>query len=456
MPDASPYQQLFFGDFAKAFASLISESSAQRHFASHGPRGGGSPKLTAWQWLMARVYHAMATAGSFATHVKQITDIDISDSALSQRAKSIGWKLLAEVLGEALRPMADVARHPDAFYHGLRLLALDGTRFNLRNTGEINSKAVKSRCSRGNGEPAFAHLLAVVLVELGLHQPLAVAFGWQSEGEVTLARELFTPQAIPATSLLLGDRMFGSPWLLWELLPVLQAGGSECLMRVKANIKVVREKRLADGSWLVSIPVVDPQTRRKVGTIQMREIHADIRARKGGEALKIRLWTSLLDAHAHPAMELVELYATRWEQELFFRELKSQLHGRNSLLDAQTTDAAAQEVLAMLMAASLIASQRAAVAEAAGVEVRRVSFAQVHELTAALCQAFQLSHDLIGPPQRAEWARRALAQLAATAIIPKRKPRSCQRALRQPVKDWPKMKNPTSSPLNKIITISNP
>ena len=446
----------FFGDFQKAFAGLIRESSCQSLFSSHGPRGGGSPKLTAWQWLMARVYHAVAMTGSFATHVKQITDIDISDSALSQRGQSIGWKLLAAVLGEVLRPMADAALHPDAFYHGLRLLALDGTRFNLRNTDAINSKAVKARCNRGCGQPAFAHLLAVVLVELGLHQPLAAALGWQGEGEITLARRLFTPQAIPAGSMLLGDRLFGSPWLLWELLPILQAIGSACLMRVKSNIKVIREKRLADGSWLVTIPVVDPATRRQVGTIRVREIFADLRIRKDGEAIRIRLWTSLLDAAAHPAMELVELYTSRWEQELFFRELKSQLHGRNNLLDAQTPDTAAQEVLAMLLAASLIASQRAAVAETAGVEVLRVSFGQVHEQTVALCQVFELGHDLIGPSQRAEWTSRLLAQLAVTAIIPKRKPRSCQRALRQPVKDWPKMKIPTSTPLIKIISISNP
>ena len=70
-------------------------------------------------------------------------------------------------------PVTPMPSNPD---HGLWLLALDGTRFNLRNTGAINSNAVKSPCSRGDGEPASAHLLAVVLVELGPHQPLAVAF----------------------------------------------------------------------------------------------------------------------------------------------------------------------------------------------------------------------------------------------------------------------------------------
>jgi IS4 transposase len=36
----------------------------------------------------------------------------------------------------------------------------------------------------------------------------------------------------------------------------------------------------------------------------------------------LRFWTSLLDEAQFPARELAELYAARWEQELYFRELK--------------------------------------------------------------------------------------------------------------------------------------
>ena len=456
MSDSSSVRLSFFDDFPGAFASFLSEASCLRIFASHGPRNAGIPKLTSWQWLMARVYHAMAPTGTFATHVKQITRTDISDSALSQRGQSIGSQLLAEVMFEVLRPLADPVLHPGAFHKGLRLLALDGTRFDLRNTAAINSKAVKIRCYQSNGEPAFAHLLAVVLVELGIHQPLAAAFGWQGEGEIPLARRLCQSGSIPADSLLLGDRLFGTPSLLWEMLPVLQANGSHCLMRVRSNIKVTREKPLADGSCLVSVPVIDTVTRRKLGTIRIREILADIRLEEGGEPLKIRLWTTLLDATEHPALELVELYASRWEQELFFRELKTHLHGKAGLLDAQTPDTAVQEAQAMLLAASLVASQRAAVAQAAGVDVLRVSFAQVHQQTVALCQLFALGHDLIGQGERIEWTRRVLDQLSQTATIRKREGRSCQRVMRQPFKGWSKTKIPTSVTLTKIITISNP
>jgi hypothetical protein len=260
----------FFSNFQQAFAALVSESCCLNIFAKHGPRGAGKPKLSVWQWLMARVYHAFAMTGSFSTHVKQITGTRVSDSALSQRGQSIGWELFLEVLREVLQPLADPTRHGPAFYHGLRLLALDGTRLNLRNTPAMGKGAKKNRCPKGSGEPAFAHLLSVVLVELGLHQPLNVALGWQGEGESTLARQMLAAKPLPERSLLLGDRLFGSPWLMWTLLPLLEAVDSALLLRARTDLKAKRLKPLADGSWLVEIRVVDPATKRKAGTIKVR------------------------------------------------------------------------------------------------------------------------------------------------------------------------------------------
>lgn len=456
MPDASTPHHPFFSDFSRAFSGLLSEATCQLIFARHGPRGGGTPKLSPWQWIMARVYHEFARSGTFSANVKTITRVIISDSALSQRALSIGWKLIDEILPAVLRPLADLLRHPAAFYRDYRLMAFDGTRFNMRNTPAINAKALKNRCSKGSGVPAFAHLLGVVLVELGLHQPLAAAFGWQGEGELTLARKILARQSLPDRCLILADRLFGIPSLMWELMPMLEKSAGAVLFRVKFNLKVTRIRQLTDGSWLVSIPVIKPGTRIQIGTLVLREIHAEIHYEGGAEPLAMRLWTSLLDEKAHSATALVELYASRWEEELFFRELKSHLHGRNNLLDALTPETAAQEVLAMLLAASLVAMQRDVVAERAGVEILRISFAKVLHKTAALCELLAVGGDLIGPEALTQWVERILDDLQTSALIQKRKPRSCPRTLRQPTKDWPKTKTASSKPLRKTIVFTNP
>ena len=456
MPHASKPLPAFFSSFATAFAGFFGETACKEVFALHGPRGGGSPKLTAWQWIMARVYHELARSGTFAANVKTLTQVTISDSALSQRAMSIGWQLIDEILQLVLRPLADPVRHAGAFHRGYRLLAFDGTRFNLRNTPGINARARKTACSKGGGVPAFAHLLGVVLVELGLHQPLAAAFGWQGEGELTLARKILGRQALPDRCLILADRLFGTPSLMWDLAPLLEDSGGAVLFRVTSNLTAKRVRQLADGSWLVDIAVRCPDTRCKLGTLRLRDVNADIHYEGSSKPLAVRFWTSLLDDTEHPAAGLVELYATRWEEELFFRELKSHLHGRDNLLDAQTPETAAQEVLAMLLAAALVAGQRDVVAERAGVGILRISFAKVLHKTAALCELLAVGGDLIAPDALAKWIGRILDDLKTAALIQERKPRSCPRTLRQPVKNWPKTKSPGSKPLVKTIVLTNP
>lgn len=445
----------FSSDFSQLFEQLLPQHIGDEIFCSHGPRGAGSPKLSGWQWLMGKVFHVMSPLGDFAGHVKQILGTDISNSALSQRGTSIGWELVAGILPQALRPLAEPETQPDAFYKGLRLTALDGTSHNLRNTPAMKKGAVKSRCRGESGEPAFARLGSVVLVELGTHQPLAAAFGWEKEGELTLAREVCSQGAIPPASLLLGDRLYGSPSLIHEILPDLKGNGSAVLFRAKANLKATIVESLPDGSRLIDVEVVCPKTREALGTLRLREIMAEVRYEHQDKPVQLRLWTSLLDHEAYPALELVEIYATRWEHELFYRELKCHLHGRANLLDAQTPETAAQEVLALLMAAAVIARQRSSVAAAAGVEMRKISFAKVLEATVALCRVMELGRDLIDDSTRAEWTRRVLAELTTTAKITERKPRSCSRGLRQPTKNWKKIRKPTSIPLVKTITLTD-
>lgn len=59
--------------------------------------------------------------------------------------------------------------------------------------------------------------------------------------------------------------------------------------------------------------------------------------------------TSLLDAAAHPAAVLVDLYHRRWEQELVFGEIKGQLAGRPMHIRAHEPQRVCQEVEALLL-----------------------------------------------------------------------------------------------------------
>jgi hypothetical protein len=90
------------------------------------------------------------------------------------------------------------------------------------------------------------------------------------------------------------------------------------------------------------------------------------------------------------------------------------------------------------------------------VEILRISFAKVLHKTAALCELLAVGGDLIGSEVLTQWIERILDDLQTSALIQKRKPRSCLRTLRQPTKDWPKTKTASSKPLRKTIVFTNP
>lgn len=85
-----------------------------------------------------------------------------------------------------------------------------------------------------------------------------------------------------------------------------------------------------------------------------------------------------------------------------------------------------------------------------------MSFAKVLDATVAVCRVLEIGRDLLDDDTRVEIVRRVLEELAQSALIPKRKPRSCTRGLRQPVKNWPKIKIPTSKSFMKTIILTNP
>jgi hypothetical protein len=64
-----------------------------------------------------------------------------------------------------LRPRAQKRRHPDSFWHGWLLTALDGVQFSLSNTPQVQRAAQKAKSRRGRA--AFAEIVSSVLLECG-------------------------------------------------------------------------------------------------------------------------------------------------------------------------------------------------------------------------------------------------------------------------------------------------
>ena len=150
----------------------------------------------------------------------------------------------------------------------------------------------------------------------------------------------------------------------------------------------------------------------------------------------LRLWTSLMDPRTAPALELAQLYARRWEHELYFRELKHQLR-KTAVLQSHTVETAAQEIAALMLVSALIATERARAAPH-DLPVLRVSFAKVLDWVRASWLVLTQFDDLITKRQMNTFLARAYTQMGR-CVTAKRRPRSYPRAVRQPVTRWPRL-----------------
>jgi hypothetical protein len=373
------------------------------------------------------VFHVVAGKGTLAQHVKQLTGKDITDGALAQRRALLPVEIFERMMSAALKPKAEPARHAEAFYHGLRLCGIDGSTFSVTNTPQVKKRMRKARSRRGRA--AFPKVGVAVLVELGLHNPLAAALGPNGESEMVLAKRLVSAQ--PEKSLLISDRYYGTPALLLDL-PA--EGQRHFLVRVKANLKRRLLEVYPDGSALVEIGSGER-------TRQVREILGRVQRSGVGAFTTVRLWTSLLDWQRHPARELLALYGQRWEQEIFYKELKVDMRS-TPYLQSHTPLTAMQEIAALIIAYAVLVDYRITAAKVGEVGVLRISFLKTFELIQGLWQFLEVSADLLGPEKIRLLVRRTLRQIAEMAI-PKRRKRSCPRALRQPVSSWPRLRKNT-------------
>lgn len=410
--------------FHQIFEALLPARRIRHWFKVLGPVLRRPPLITAPELIMGLVFHVMAGAGTLAQHVKVVTGKTITDGALSQRRMSWAWAIFEQMLAEALRPKAQERKHPEAFYEGLRLCGIDGSRFSVANTPQVKQSMPKAASRRFKA--AFAKVGVAVLVELGLHNPIAAAIGPKEESEMVLARQLL--HRLPEQSLLVADRYYGVPVLLIEFKD-LHPAGREFLVRVRGNIKRQVLETCADGSAIVEI-------RAGKKKMQVREITGKVRRGKSSWS-QVRLWTSLLDWKKHPAATLLALYARRWEQESFYRELKVDLRSAE-LIQSHTPTTAAQEIAALIMAYAILVEERIQAAKVGEVPVLRISFLKTLEAVRGLWHFLEMTENLLDARQIRLAVRRTMRRIAEMAI-PKRRQRSCPRALRQPVSSWPRL-----------------
>ena len=419
-------------NFKSLFNQLISRADCKKLAKAYRRSAAGAPPTLEDVDLIAGLtYHVCQSAGVLSQHVSHLTGNRHSDSAISERRQTMDWPLWVALVSHVCHPLAQETLHPGAFYKGMRLIGIDGSTWNVANTPPIKKHARKTKSRRQKA--AFHRLAGTVLCELGLHNPIAARFGLNGESEMALAADLWP--LLQKDWLLIADRYYG----VGKVAGILSRLESmpAFLLRIRKNINVTIIQVLRDGSALIN--VLDPVTGEK---LLLREIRARVR-RRSGQWVSIRLWTNLLDDKACPALELIQLYAARWEQEIAFKELKIDLK-RDSLLLSHTLCTAAQEVAALLLAQTVIVHARLAAADFGSVPILNISFIKTLQAFRAVWMTFSFLDDLLPKRARELFVCSVLHELVTQQSQPRR-PRSCPRKVRQPIGSWPRLLRNSSS-----------
>jgi hypothetical protein len=262
------------------------------------------------------------------------------NSGISQARTRLGWEPLRQLHDEVVKPIA-VPATKGAWYRTWRLVSLDGSTLDVADEKANENAFGRPGASRGSS--AFPQLRFVSLVESGTHVLFGTCMGAYTTGENTLAKSVLG--ALHKGMLCLADRGFFG-FQMWQRA---LATGAQVLWRVKKNLRLPCEKRLADGSYLSCVYACDKDRRRRRHGITVRVIEYRLEGVADAEPI-YRLITSILDPQQAPAEELAALYHERWKIETALDELKTHLRGARIVLRSKTPDLVRQEFYGLMMA----------------------------------------------------------------------------------------------------------
>jgi hypothetical protein len=335
-----------------------------------------------------------------------------SRSNLCEARQRLGTEPVKRVFDLVVRPLA-TPQTPGAFYHGMRLVGIDGTVLDVPDTPA--NDAHFGRSSNGEGDGAFPQVRKVSLVELGTHVELAIAVGGYHDSEQVLVDQLW--DHLPPDALLLEDRGFFS-YKHWKRLDMR---GTKLLVRIKKNLILRPIERLPDGSFLAKIYPTEWARHRDREGIVIRVIEYTLNdPQRTGHGEIHRLATNLFDHVIFPALELVCEYHERWEEELVFDEQKTHQDPRRAEkpthLRSQTPAGAEQELYALSLGHFVVRALMVEAAQRQGLDVDRLSFTGcLHILQARLPEC-----DSTTPQRLNEWHQLLLEELAQERTDPRR------------------------------------
>jgi len=346
-------------------------------------------------------------------------------------------RLGAEPLAHLFALLASAWATPSADQHrwrGLALYGADGSTLRVADSVENRRHFGGQDAGAGRGMSGYPMVRLLGIVALRSHLLSAVRFGDYRTGELTLASELWNE--LPDDSLTVVDRGF----LAADLLTSLTASGSnkQWLTRAKSTTRLRTVERLGPRDELVEIEL-SSQTRRRCQHLPERWLVRAIRYQRKGFRPSVLL-TSLVDAKAYPAEEIVALYHERWEIEIALDEVKTHVLAREETIRSRTPTGVLQELWGLCLAYNLVRVEMERMADELGVAPTEISFVNALSL---IRYALQFSSGPRMAPGTIPKRLRNIRDQMKRLVLPKRRERSYPRAVKVKMSPYSRKRPPT-------------
>jgi hypothetical protein len=251
-------------------------------------------------------------------------------------------------------------------WRGLRLYGMDGSTIRVPDTPE-NREAFGGQFTKGKMS-SYPMVRIVVLMALRSHLLATASFGrYEGVHELQYGKALCA--SIPESSLTIVDRGYFGASLL---LGIESVGERHWLVRTKSNLKAKVIQNLGVGDDIVEMSVSDAARKQDASlprTWRARRINYQV------EGFPEQfLLTSLRDKARFPAQEIAALYHERWELELGYDEIKTELLDRTEAIRSKKPDGVRQELWGVLLAYNLVRLEMEALATQENIEPTRISF----------------------------------------------------------------------------------
>jgi hypothetical protein len=290
----------------------------------------------AYEEVFAVVAQGLAWAAGAAEPAR------IAKSSISELRSKIGAAPLASLMRRACVALADEQVHPEAFFAGLRLVALDGSTFEVPDEAD-NVEQFGYPGSR-NGHAGYPHAQCAVLVECTTHAILDANLGAYRDSEWQICQPLL--RSLKPGMLCLADRGFKA----YEYWRQAKQTGAQLLWRCRNDRQLPVHRKLEDGSYLSAIYPRGKGRRASVAAaIVVRVIEYELPGLPDAQP-RYRLLSTLLDPATAPALELAALYHERWQVEAVFDEFKTHLLQRRRVLRSKCAELVRQEFYGWVLA----------------------------------------------------------------------------------------------------------